>query len=108
VGRRLDDTPNPLLVPGYSIHLELQVLAEAGIPVIEVLRAATVGAAQFSGAAGGRGVVRDGAVADLLLLDDDPRDRLGTLEAPIGVMVGGRWFDREALERMLAEFGGDD
>jgi len=100
------DTPNPLLVPGYSIHLELQALTEAGIPAIEVLRAATVGAPQFAGSDADRGVVRVGADADLLLLNADPRERLETLEAPVGVMVGGSWFDQEALEKVLAESGG--
>lgn len=97
------DTPNPLLVPGYSIHLELAALVEAGIPVMEVLRAATSGAAQFTGHEEVRGIVRPGAVADLLLLDANPLDDLGTLERPLGVMVEGRWFDREALDRMVEE-----
>jgi imidazolonepropionase-like amidohydrolase len=95
------DTPNPLLVPGYSIHLELATLAHAGIPVMEVLRAATTGAAVFTGDEATRGVVRAGAAADLVLLDEDPRDDLITLEHPLGVMVLGRWLDRPTLDRML-------
>lgn len=99
------DTPNPLLVPGYSIHLELVALVEAGIPTAEVLRAATTGAARFTGAEGRRGVVRTGAAADLLLLEADPRERLETLETPVGVMAAGRWLNRQALGRMLDDVG---
>lgn len=97
------DTPNPLLVPGYSIHLELAALAEAGIPVAEVLRAATTGAARFTGDEATRGVVRVGAMADLVLLDKDPRDDLATLQNPVGVMTRGQWMDRATLDRMLGE-----
>jgi imidazolonepropionase-like amidohydrolase len=97
------DTPNPLLVPGYSIHLELAALAGAGIPAPAVLRAATRGAAEFTGDDATWGVVRPGAVADLLLLTTDPREDLSTLEEPLGVMVRGRWLDRSALDRILEE-----
>lgn len=97
------DTPNPLLVPGYSIHLELAALAEAGIPITDLLRAATAGAARFTGDEAERGVVRVGAAADLVLLDADPREDLAALHNPVGVMVKGQWLDRATLERMLEE-----
>lgn len=87
------DTPNPLLVPGYSIHLELAALVDAGIPPLEVLRAATNGAARFAGAEHEWGVVRVGAAADLLLLDGDPLEDLSVLEAPVGVIVAGQWLE---------------
>lgn len=95
------DTPNPLLVPGFSIHLELAALIDAGIPVIGVLRAATRGAARFTGQAGHWGVVRPGAAADLILVDGDPLTDLEVLQTPVGVMVTGTWMDRVTLDRML-------
>lgn len=96
------DTPNPLLVPGYSLPLELSALVEAGIPSFEVLRAATEGAARFMGAEGEWGVIRPGAAADLVLLEADPLVDIGVFEAPVGVMAAGRWMDRDALERLVA------
>lgn len=92
------DTPNPLLVPGYSIHLELAALVDAGISRFDVLRAATDGAARFAGAEGEWGVIRVGAAADLLLLAGNPLDDLSVLEAPVGVMVAGRWLDGGRLD----------
>lgn len=97
------DTPNPLLVPGYSIHLELTALAEAGIPVAELLRAATMGAARFTGDETRRGMVEVGAAADLVLLEEDPREDLATLQNPAGVMIRGQWLDRTTLDRMLQD-----
>lgn len=95
------DTPNPLLVPGFSLHLELSALVDAGIPPIDVLRAATRNAARFVGQDGEWGVVRGGATADLVLVEGDPLEDLAVLQHPAGVMVAGRWLDREALEKML-------
>lgn len=95
------DTPNPLLVPGYSIHLEIAALVEAGIPIADVLRAATAGAATFVGDEDEWGALRKGAAADLLLLDANPLNELSTLERPWGVMAAGHWMDRAKLNRML-------
>jgi hypothetical protein len=95
------DTPNPLLVPGFSLHLELSALVDAGIPPIDVLRAATRNAARFVGQEGQWGVVRPGVAADLVLVDGDPLADIGVLRQPAGVMIGGQWLDRAALESML-------
>jgi imidazolonepropionase-like amidohydrolase len=78
--------------PGASLLEEIEEFVAAGISSLEVLRMATAGAAEFLGQAGEFGVIAPGARADLLLLDGDPVEDLGALEAPAGVMVGGRWF----------------
>ncbi len=97
------DTPNPLMVPGFSLHEELAALAAAGLSTQAVLRAATLDAAEFLGAPEGSGTVRTGAAADLVLFDADPTVSVGNLRDPAGVMARGRWFPREALQAMLAE-----
>ncbi len=97
------DTPNPLLVPGFSIHLELAALVDAGIPPIDVLRKATLDAARFAGEEGRWGVVAPGAVADLVVVAANPLDGLDSLRAPEGVMVRGTWLDRDALDRLLEQ-----
>jgi len=78
--------------PGASMLAELEEFEAAGIPAIDALRIATADAAEFLGSKGEFGVVAAGARADLLLLDEDPSRRLGTLATPAGVMVRGRWF----------------
>ncbi|MEX2608326.1 MAG: amidohydrolase family protein [Gemmatimonadota bacterium] len=99
------DTPNPLLIPGYSIHLEFEALTGAGLRPIDVLRAATREPARFMGQEGEWGVVVPGAAADLVLVEANPLEDMGTLKRPAGVMVGGRWLERAALEAMVAERG---
>jgi imidazolonepropionase-like amidohydrolase len=99
------DTPNPMLVPGYSIHIELEALVGAGIPVVDVLRAATREAARFVGQEGQWGTITVGAAADLILVEGNPLEELSTLRTPVGVMLRGRWLDRAELERLLSERG---
>lgn len=63
------------LAQGASLHHELQLLAEAGLPTLEVLRAATSLPAQHFGLPD-RGTIRPGARADLLLVSGNPLDSI--------------------------------
>jgi imidazolonepropionase-like amidohydrolase len=47
--------------------------------------------------------VEPGASADLVLLDEDPRGSIEARRHTVGVMVRGRWYGREDLDRALAE-----
>ena len=63
---------SPARVPhGASLHRELELLVEAGLPAADVLRAATAGPARYFGLAG-RGAIEPGLRADLVLVDGDP------------------------------------
>lgn len=59
------------LAQGASLHHELQLLVQAGLSPVEALRAATAVPAHRFGL-DDRGVIRDGARADLVLVDGDP------------------------------------
>ncbi|HKG24393.1 MAG TPA: amidohydrolase family protein, partial [Thermomicrobiales bacterium] len=66
------DAPNPFVVPGASLHRELELLVEAGLPPSEVLRLATQGNATALGAQDDLGTLMPGKKADLVLLEADP------------------------------------
>jgi imidazolonepropionase-like amidohydrolase len=89
-----------LSAPGFAYLEELRALAGAGLSPYEVLRAATVSAAQYRGDEDA-GQIVPGGRADLVLLDGSPLDTLDNLAHPAGVMVGGRWLAREDLGRLL-------
>jgi hypothetical protein len=91
-----------LLSPGSSLHRELELLTESGLTPYEALRTATVAPAAFLRKEKEFGTIEVGRRADVLLIDGDPLEDLSRLRQPLGVMVRGRWFTREALERMLA------
>ena len=56
---------------GSSLHHELALLVDAGLPPVDALRSATVLAARYWGLAD-RGVIAPGKRADLVLVDGDP------------------------------------
>jgi len=65
------DAPNPGTAQGISLHHELRLLFEAGLDPLDALRAATGAAAEVFGL-DGRGCLRPGCRADLLIVDGDP------------------------------------
>ena len=82
---------------GPSLHWELEYLAEAGLPAIEVLRLATVGAAGAVGASADPGSLEVGKPADLVLLDADPLSDMRNTQKIWRVIKDGRVSDPERL-----------
>ncbi|WP_033342725.1 amidohydrolase family protein [Catenuloplanes japonicus] len=66
------DTPSGSVTPGLGIHLELELLVEAGLSPLDALRAGTGRTAALLGRAAELGTVTNGCRADLLVLDADP------------------------------------
>lgn len=66
------DTPTPWIVPGPSLHDELKLLNDAGIPPLDVLKIATNNAARALRREDEFGSIRPGLRADLILLSKDP------------------------------------
>jgi imidazolonepropionase-like amidohydrolase len=66
------DTPTPWIIPGVSLHQELALLSEAGMPNIDVLKAATSNAAIALERDGDAGIIRPGAIADIVVLEKNP------------------------------------
>jgi imidazolonepropionase-like amidohydrolase len=64
---------------------EVEALAEAGLPKVVALAAATWAARQWLGRDG----LGEGAPADLVVLDADPREDLRVLRAPRAVVLRG-------------------
>ncbi|MFW6084517.1 MAG: amidohydrolase family protein [Gemmatimonadota bacterium] len=95
------DTPLEFTVPGFSLHEELRQLRAAGLTAYDVLRAATVNAADLVERPD-LGRVEVGAAADLVIVDADPRDSLAVLRRPHAVVVRGEWHGRRAIERETA------
>ena len=91
------DLPRPWVIPGVSLHRELELLHDAGIPTLEVLRIATMNGAVALGLDREIGSVEPGKVADLVVLAADPTVRLGSTRAISHVFRGGRFFDPSAL-----------
>jgi len=68
------DIPNFGLIPGKSLHHELELLALTGIPNNEVLRIATINAARSLGLEDKIGSIEKNKQADLVILSSNPLD----------------------------------
>jgi imidazolonepropionase-like amidohydrolase len=91
------DSGNPLVFPGPSMHHELQLWVQAGIPAAVALQAATGNGAALLRAASRIGGIRKGMDADLLLVDGNPLQDIGATERISLVVFKGERLDRPAL-----------
>jgi imidazolonepropionase-like amidohydrolase len=89
---------------GFSLHDELVLLVEAGMTEWEVLRAATLGAAEYLELADSLGTVEAGKLADLVLLEANPLDDIRNTRNIRAVIVNGQFLDRETMDALLQQF----
>lgn len=89
IGFGTDSGATPLRLPGFAEHRELSLMVEAGLPPAEALRIATEGTAALFGLEG-RGVLREGARADLLVLSADPLADISNSRRIAAVWQAGR------------------
>ena len=90
------DTPSPGLVPGFSMHRELELLVQAGLNPMQALQAATKTAADFLGKSRELGTLEAGKLADIIIVDGAPHVRISDIRRLQTVLTGGRVFS--ALE----------
>ncbi|MGH7857640.1 MAG: amidohydrolase family protein, partial [Candidatus Binatia bacterium] len=64
---------------GFALHRELELYAEAGIPNLEVLALATRGAAEIAGRVNESGSIRQGKLADLILVAGRPDETMSDI-----------------------------
>ncbi len=91
------DALNPNVFYGHGLHTELAHLARAGIPPIDVLRIATIRAAETVGAGHELGSLEPGKLADIVLLDKDPLASISNTTSVWKVVQGGRVFSSLAV-----------
>ncbi|HYR11871.1 MAG TPA: amidohydrolase family protein, partial [Longimicrobium sp.] len=75
---------------GASLNEEMEAYVEAGVPVIDVLRAATVNGARWLGREDEFGTIQPGRRADLLLVDGDPLRNIRDARNVSAVIKEGR------------------
>ncbi len=87
------DIPNFDLVPGVSLHHELEILVEAGIPPLEVIKIATKNGAQALGIEEDAGTIEAGKQADMLILSDNPVDEISNTKKVEAVINNGQFVE---------------
>ena len=96
------DVGNPWLAAGFSIHDELALFVQAGMPPLAALQTATINPARYLGALDSLGTIAEGKIADLVLLDANPLDDIRNTRRIRAVIVNGGILTRAALDSLLA------
>ncbi|MCK7592965.1 amidohydrolase family protein [Pseudomarimonas salicorniae] len=88
-------------IVGFTLHRELELYAQAGIPNAEVIRLATASAADIANTGVPVGRIAPGQAADLLVVEGDPLQDISDLRRGVLVVRGDRAYRPDALFRSL-------
>jgi imidazolonepropionase-like amidohydrolase len=91
------DSGNLGLLHGASLHEEMRLMAEAGIPAMNIIVAATRNGARFINKESEFGTIGPGKLADLLILDGDPVTDIRNLSRIAKVVKSGRIYQQTTL-----------
>ena len=98
------DSPEPQVTPGYSLHQELEMLVDSGLPPAAALTAATLTNATVLKEHERLGSISVGKVADILLLSANPLDDIrNTRSIEIVIHHGTICHPEELLQRVPSE-----
>ena len=105
-GRVVVGTDAPINPPGISLLAEMEALVRYGrMRSVDVLRATTSASGEALGYRGRLGVVAPGAIADLIVIGDDPTRDIRALRDLRVVIHGGRIQDAAALLQRTRQSG---
>lgn len=88
------------LTPGLSLHDALVLLEKSGLDRLEILKTATLNPARYFNMED-LGLVKEGVIADLLLLRANPLDDIRNTTKIEAVVKDGKVHDRMALDALL-------
>jgi imidazolonepropionase-like amidohydrolase len=88
-------------LPGFTLHRELELYAQAGISASDVLRIATLGAARVARRDRELGSITPGKLADMVLVEGDPAKRIGDVRRTSLVIKDGAFYEPAALYKAL-------
>jgi len=81
------------IIPGLSLHYEMQMLVDMGIPPMKALQGATLWAAEVLGQQKDLGSVEPGKLADFTIIEGNPLTDFGTTKNVRMVIKDGQVMD---------------
>jgi imidazolonepropionase-like amidohydrolase len=96
------DAPQVLNVPGFSTHHELKYMVDAGLTPYQALRCGTANIGKFYNKPD-LGIIANGAIADLVLLNGNPLTDINQTKNIHGVMLNGKWLSKEWIDLTLKQ-----
>ncbi|SMO61625.1 amidohydrolase family protein [Gracilimonas mengyeensis] len=97
------DAPQLFSVPGFSIHRELPHMQAAGMTNYEILQSGTQKVGEYFANEDEFGTIQKDQRADLVLVNGNPLEDLSAIQNHSGVMVQGKWYSREMINKKLEE-----
>lgn len=88
------------LVPGASLHRELQLFVRAGLTPLQALQTATLNPAAYFGKSAEWGTITAGKTADFVLLARNPLEDITNTRGVVAVVADGRYYSPRELDRM--------
>jgi len=92
-----------MVIVGFSLHREFELLQEAGMRPYDILVASTINPARYLNTFAMEGTISEGKNANLVLLSKNPLLDIRNTQTIEGVMIKGKWLDRQTLNKMLDE-----
>jgi imidazolonepropionase-like amidohydrolase len=97
------DTPAGVdVLPGISLHRELERFVAAGFTPLQALQTATLNPSIFLHRRADLGSVEPRKLADLVLLDRNPLEDIRNTRTISAVILDGRYLSKEDLEQLRA------
>ncbi len=96
------DTPAIVgIYPGMALHRELELFVEIGFTQLQALQAATIHAAQAIHIED-IGLIKEGYIANLILLHENPLEKISNTQQIYRVVKGGKLYSQEeCLEGLI-------
>jgi imidazolonepropionase-like amidohydrolase len=91
------------VIPGFSLHDELELFVKAGLSPMEALQTATRNPAIYLGLIDMVGTVEMGKKADLVLLEANPLENISNTKRISAVIINGRLIPKVSLDKMLKD-----
>jgi hypothetical protein len=92
-----------MVIVGFSLHREFELLQQAGMRPYDILLASTVNPARYLDTYSMEGTISEGKNADLVLLNKNPLTDIKNTMTIEGVFLKGKWFDRSKINLMLKQ-----
>jgi len=88
------DTPLGYLTPGFSLHKELELLVESGLSELEAIKSATINPSIFFKMQDSLGLIKQGYIADLLILNSNPLEDIKNTLDIYSIIVDGEVYNK--------------
>ena len=95
------DTPIGFLIPGLSLHQEIQELYESGLSELEAIQTATINPAKYFNLENSLGRIKSGFIADLIILDKNPLESISNTKSIHAVIKEGNLMNRSYLDSLM-------